>query len=89
MGSSDYDSGYVIALDGSGNMYMAGESDATWGSSPVNAYAGGGDAFAAMLVPLVSSTVPTVSEWGVIIFFILLVGSASLVMRRRIRQGSE
>lgn len=32
--------------------------------------------------------VPTVSEWGMIIFFILLVGSATWVVRRRTRQES-
>jgi uncharacterized repeat protein (TIGR01451 family) len=48
MGSSDYDSGYGIAVDGSGNVYLAGWSYATWGS-PVNAFAGSVDAFAAKL----------------------------------------
>jgi len=33
-------------------------------------------------------TIPTVSEWGMIIFFILLVGSALWVMRRRTGQES-
>ncbi|MBN1833983.1 MAG: SBBP repeat-containing protein, partial [Deltaproteobacteria bacterium] len=48
MGSESYDGGYAIAVDGSGNVYVAGSSTATWGS-PVNAHAGGYDAFAAKL----------------------------------------
>ena len=45
MGSSTIDSPHDIALDESGNVYVTGESDATWGT-PQNAYAGGEDAFA-------------------------------------------
>lgn len=48
LGSSDGDAGYGIALDGSGNVYVIGESTATWGS-PVNAHAADGDAFVAKL----------------------------------------
>jgi len=37
-------------MDGSGNIYVAGKSEATWGT-PVNAYAGGSyDAFAATII---------------------------------------
>ena len=36
-----------------------------------------------------SPSIPTVSEWGMIILFILLVGSALLVMRRRKEQESR
>ena len=35
------------------------------------------------------ASIPTVSEWGMIIFFILLVGSAIWVIRRRRRQESS
>jgi hypothetical protein len=43
--------GYAIAVDDSGNVYVAGRSDATWGS-PVNPHAGGWDVFVAKLVSL-------------------------------------
>ena len=48
MGSTGTDHGLSIAVDGSGNVYVAGDSYATWGT-PVNSHAGGGDSFAAKL----------------------------------------
>ncbi|MBW1799445.1 MAG: SBBP repeat-containing protein [Deltaproteobacteria bacterium] len=48
MGSAAWDYGYGIALDNSGNVYVAGDSEATWGT-PINALAGGYDVFAAKL----------------------------------------
>jgi hypothetical protein len=48
MGASNFDVGNGIAIDGSGNVYVAGWSENTWGS-PVNAHAGGSEAFAAKL----------------------------------------
>jgi hypothetical protein len=48
LGAWDEDLGNGIAIDGSENIYVAGSSRATWGS-PVNEYAGSGDAFVARL----------------------------------------
>ena len=48
LGGSGSESGACIAVDGSGNVYVTGNSSATWGS-PVRAYAGTGDAYAAKL----------------------------------------
>jgi hypothetical protein len=49
LGGTSSDQGYGIALDESGNVFVAGVSNATWGS-PVRAHAGGqSDAFVAKL----------------------------------------
>jgi hypothetical protein len=48
LGGSDGDRGFAVTLDRGGNIYVAGDSSATWGS-PLRAFAGGHDAFAAKL----------------------------------------
>jgi len=49
LGGTGVDIGYGIAVDGSANIYVTGQSGATWGS-PKSAYGGGTcDAFAAKL----------------------------------------
>ena len=48
MGSVDIDTVRSMAVDGSGNVYVMGRSDANWGS-PINPYAGGSDAFVVKL----------------------------------------
>ncbi len=48
LGSRSHDYAYGMAVDGSGNVYIAGRSDAAWGA-PINAFAGGADAFAVKL----------------------------------------
>jgi hypothetical protein len=49
LGGPGWDEGTPIAVDGSGNVYATGFSDAAWGTSPVRAYTGGNDAFVAKL----------------------------------------
>lgn len=48
MGSLSHDNAEGIAVDGSGNIYVAGWTESTWGT-PIHPYAGGRDAFVAKL----------------------------------------
>lgn len=48
LGGNDSDAGNGIAVDGNGNVYVAGDSDATWGS-PLRPFGGSTDGFAAKL----------------------------------------
>jgi hypothetical protein len=48
LGSSDDDEGFNIKVDGSGNSYIVGYSEGTWGT-PINSYAGAEDVFVAKL----------------------------------------
>lgn len=48
LGSSGYDDGYGITVDGDGNIYVTGSSSATWGS-PIIPFSGGYDAFVAKI----------------------------------------
>jgi hypothetical protein len=56
-GSSAYDEGYGIAADSSGNVYVAGRSDATWGD-PNRDYSGSSDIVVLKVVPSVCSAHP-------------------------------
>ncbi len=48
LGGSGNDLGAAVTADSSGNLYVAGTSSATWGT-PVDAYTGGDDGFAAQI----------------------------------------
>ena len=92
LGGSDYDFGYALALDQSGNVYAAGYSVATW-NSPVRPFGGGnGDAFAAKLDPTGKLTWNTFLGGNALDFgFALAVdagGNASLAGRSDATWGS-
>jgi len=50
LGGSGADSGYAIAVDGSGHVVLGGRSNASWGS-PIRGYTDSGDAFVVKLPP--------------------------------------
>jgi len=49
MGGSGNDSGYIVGLNPAGNLFIAGESTATWGT-PITPFSSATDAFVAKLV---------------------------------------
>jgi hypothetical protein len=49
MGSSGWDEGISVAVDGDGNVYVTGTSDASWGTTPVHSHAGGSQVFVVKL----------------------------------------
>jgi hypothetical protein len=48
LGGSSYDQANALSVDGKGGVYVAGESEATWGS-PVRAFTSGSDGFVARI----------------------------------------
>jgi len=59
-GSGSYDWGYSIAVDTDGNVYVTGNSNATWGS-PINSHSGNDDI---VVLKLARAVVPTEGTIG-------------------------
>jgi hypothetical protein len=66
LGGSGDDLAYGIAMDASGNIFVAGYSDAAWGSQPVRAYTAGQDVLVAKL-----------NSSGSVVWFTFLGGSGN------------
>jgi hypothetical protein len=82
LGGSGTDTGFGIAVDGSGNAYVTGDSSATWGS-PVRAYTAGADAFAATIAgPSVLEEIPTLGGGGLALLVLLLAAAATVALQR-------
>jgi hypothetical protein len=79
-GSSNFDDGEEVAVDGNGNVYVTGLAYATWGS-PLNSYSGFHDIIVLKLSD--PKAVPTINEWGMIIFMVLAGLGAVYYLRRR------
>jgi hypothetical protein len=83
-----------IAVDGSGSVYVTGASTATWDGPapdnklPLNSYSGDFDIVVLKMSdppPAPPASVPTVNEWGMIIFM-LLAGLGGVYYLRRQRR---
>ncbi len=84
------DVGYSIAVNTGGNVHVTGYSSGTWNGpgavAPLNAYSGGYDIFVlkhAVPITAPNVAVPTMSEWGMIIFMLFAGLGAMYYMRRR------
>jgi uncharacterized repeat protein (TIGR02543 family) len=71
--------GWNTASDGSGTSYAAGD---TFAMPPTNV------TLYAQWANAVPASIPTLSEWGVIIFALLMAGTAVVSMRKRKKHGS-
>jgi hypothetical protein len=80
-GTSDYDWAYSVAVDGSGNVYVAGN---TMGAFPGQTSSGDQDAFLVKFVQPASAPGPT--NWPLIagvVAIILVIGVVAVVYMRR------
>ena len=95
LGGPEADAGYGIAVDNGGHVYVAGLSEASWGS-PVRPYAGGiSDAFVAEIVALgfVLSVTPdnrnVSSEPGTTTFDVSNTGAGTMEWTAAVTSGAS
>jgi len=82
------DDGYGITVDGSGNVYVTGYSSASWlgdgSAAPLHAFSGNYDIFVLKMSDPPATAIPTMNEWGTIIFMALAgLGSVYYLRRQR------